>query len=98
MLYKSELFEIIIIILYIYVFARKPVIQLTLNTFQDDVNKAVAAAFEAFKYSSPWRGMDASERGVLINRLADLMERDRQYLAVSVVVFLVYFCFMNLYM
>lgn len=26
--------------------------------------------------------MDASDRGVLINRLADLMERDRVYLAV----------------
>lgn len=27
--------------------------------------------------------MDASERGVLINRLADLMERDKVYLAVN---------------
>lgn len=26
--------------------------------------------------------MDASNRGVLLNRLADLMERDRNYLAV----------------
>lgn len=31
--------------------------------------------------------MDASERGRLINRLADLIERDRTYLAVSE-----YFC------
>ena len=27
--------------------------------------------------------MDASERGNLLNRLADLLERDRAYLAVS---------------
>jgi delta 1-pyrroline-5-carboxylate dehydrogenase len=48
-----------------------------------DVNKAVAAAKTAFKLGSPWRRMDASERGNLLNRLADLMERDRVYIAVS---------------
>lgn len=48
-----------------------------------DVDKAVAAARSAFKLGSPWRRMDASERGNLLNRLADLMERDRLYLAVS---------------
>jgi len=48
-----------------------------------DVNRAVAAAKEAFRIGSPWRMMDASERGKLLNRLADLMERDRTYLAVS---------------
>ena len=41
------------------------------------------AAREAFKLGSPWRTMDASERGLLLIRLADLMERDREYLAVS---------------
>jgi len=46
-----------------------------------DVDKAVAAATEAFRLGSPWRTMDASERGVLLNKLADLMERDRVYLA-----------------
>nr|CAB3220988.1 aldehyde dehydrogenase, mitochondrial [Phallusia mammillata] len=46
-----------------------------------DVNKAVAAAKEAFKLGSPWRTMDASQRGRLLNRLADLIERDRHYLA-----------------
>ena len=46
-----------------------------------DVNKAVAAAKEAFKLGSPWRTMDASRRGVLLNKLADLIERDREYLA-----------------
>ena len=39
-----------------------------------DVNKAVAAAKEAFKLGSEWRTMDASERGVLLYRLADLIE------------------------
>ncbi|XP_029475043.1 aldehyde dehydrogenase, mitochondrial [Rhinatrema bivittatum] len=46
-----------------------------------DVDKAVKAAQEAFKLGSPWRRMDASDRGVLLNRLADLIERDRTYLA-----------------
>lgn len=44
---------------------------------------AVKAANDAFKFGSPWRRMDASERGVLLNRLADLLERDQTYLAVS---------------
>ncbi|XP_078083458.1 aldehyde dehydrogenase, mitochondrial-like [Mustelus asterias] len=48
---------------------------------KDDVNKAVKAAKEAFRFGSPWRTMDASERGVLLNRLANLIERDRAYLA-----------------
>ncbi|CAK8690019.1 unnamed protein product [Clavelina lepadiformis] len=46
-----------------------------------DVDVAVKTAREAFKLGSPWRTMDASQRGVLINRLADLIERDRHYLA-----------------
>lgn len=46
-----------------------------------DVNIAVEAAKEAFKRNSTWRKMYASQRGVLLNRLADLIERDRQYLA-----------------
>lgn len=46
-----------------------------------DVDKAVKAAREAFQLGSPWRTMDASQRGVLMNRLADLLERDRHYLA-----------------
>ena len=48
-----------------------------------DVDVAVRAAHEAFKAGSAWRTMDASDRGILINRLADLIERDRDYLAVS---------------
>ncbi|XP_069816903.1 aldehyde dehydrogenase, mitochondrial [Dendropsophus ebraccatus] len=46
-----------------------------------DVDKAVKAARQAFKLGSPWRTMDASQRGVLLHRLADLIERDRTTLA-----------------
>jgi len=45
-----------------------------------DVDQAVAAAKAAFAIGSPWRTMDASERGRLLNKLADLMERDTDYL------------------
>merc|ERR1711970_14742 len=46
-----------------------------------DVEKAIKAARDAFKLGSEWRTMDASKRGVLMNKLADLMERDKVYLA-----------------
>ncbi|CAO4371754.1 unnamed protein product [Caenorhabditis nigoni] len=46
-----------------------------------DVDIAVKAARKAFQVGSEWRRMDASQRGVLLNRLADLMERDRVILA-----------------
>lgn len=46
-----------------------------------DVDIAVKAAKEAFKFGSPWRTIDASERGRLLYKLADLMERDKAYLA-----------------
>lgn len=46
-----------------------------------DVDRAVAAATRAFALGSPWRTMDAAERGNCLTRLADLMERDREYLA-----------------
>lgn len=45
-----------------------------------DVDKAVAAATEAFKIGSPWREMNASGRRDLMLKLADLIERDRAYL------------------
>ncbi|RZC43220.1 aldehyde dehydrogenase, mitochondrial [Asbolus verrucosus] len=48
---------------------------------KEDIDVAVNAAAEAFRFNSPWRTMDASERGVLLNKLADLMERDAAYLA-----------------
>lgn len=46
-----------------------------------DVDKAVKAARNAFKIGSIWRTMDASQRGHLLYKLADLIERDREYLA-----------------
>lgn len=46
-----------------------------------DVDKAVAAAKEAFKLGSQWRRMDASERGRLLYKFADLVERDIAYMA-----------------
>ena len=50
---------------------------------QADADVAVAAAKEAFRLGSPWRTMDASDRGRLMYKLADLIERDQQILAVS---------------
>lgn len=47
-----------------------------------DIHIAVEAANKAFRLGSPWRTMDASNRGVLMHKLADLIERDRTYLAV----------------
>ena len=52
---------------------------------QADVDKAVAAARAAFKLGSPWRNMDASKRGQLLNKLADLIQRDADLLTVSIV-------------
>jgi aldehyde dehydrogenase (NAD+) len=45
-----------------------------------DVDRAVAAARRAFE-SGPWSRMDARDRGRLIYRLADLIERDLEELA-----------------
>ncbi|KAJ8407697.1 hypothetical protein AAFF_G00267410 [Aldrovandia affinis] len=46
-----------------------------------DVDKAVQAARLAFSLGSVWRRMDASERGRLLSKMADLVERDSAYLA-----------------
>ena len=46
-----------------------------------DVDAAVKAARENFKLGSVWRTMDASKRGQMLNKMADLMERDYEYLA-----------------
>lgn len=45
-----------------------------------DIDKAVAAANKAMEFGSPWQQMDASKRGVLLRKLADLLERDKLYL------------------
>src|SRR6266567_4267496 len=46
-----------------------------------DVNLAVKAARAAFDSKAPWRRMSAAERGKLLNRLADLMEKHADELA-----------------
>lgn len=46
-----------------------------------DIDKAVQAAHLAFSPGSVWRRLDASERGRLLDKLADLVERDRVLLA-----------------
>jgi len=46
-----------------------------------DIDKAVKAARDAFKVDAPWRTMDASQRGRLLYKLSDLVERDAKYLA-----------------
>src|SRR6185437_11762773 len=46
-----------------------------------DVNLAVKAARNAFHTKAPWRRMSASERGKLLNKLADLMEKNADELA-----------------
>ncbi|XP_028167626.1 aldehyde dehydrogenase X, mitochondrial-like [Ostrinia furnacalis] len=46
-----------------------------------DIDKAVAAAKKAFNRYSEWRTMDASQRGLLLLKLADLIESQARYLA-----------------
>src|SRR3954447_19073276 len=46
-----------------------------------DVDLAVKAARKAFHAKSPWRRMSGSERGKLLNRLADLIEKNIDELA-----------------
>ncbi|CAK9797139.1 Aldehyde dehydrogenase X, mitochondrial [Anthophora plagiata] len=46
-----------------------------------DVDKAVAAAKQAFSRGSAWRNMNASARGKLMNKFADLIARDTEYIA-----------------
>lgn len=48
----------------------------------EDVDKAVQAAKLAFELESEWRSMDASERGRIIFKFAQLIRRDLDYLTV----------------
>jgi aldehyde dehydrogenase (NAD+) len=48
---------------------------------EEDVNRAVKVARAAFHSTSPWRTMSASERGRLLNKLADLVEKHAEELA-----------------
>ena len=52
-----------------------------------DIDKAVKAARKAFEIGSEWRSMDASARGQLIHKLAQLMRRDIDYLSVRINIF-----------
>lgn len=63
--------------------------------FQADIDKAVKAATEACKLGSPWRTMDASKRGQLLYKMADLIERDLDYLAVRKIISLSSICHCN---
>lgn len=47
----------------------------------EDVDRAVAAAREAFHPEGEWRTKGSSERGLLLSRLADLCERDQAIIA-----------------
>lgn len=49
--------------------------------FQADIDLAVAAAKRAFHRNSEWRQLDASQRGEIIRKFGDLVERDGKYLA-----------------
>jgi acyl-CoA reductase-like NAD-dependent aldehyde dehydrogenase len=48
-----------------------------------DIENAVKAARKAFQIGSEWRTMDPSARGQMILKLAELMKRDSEYLAVK---------------
>lgn len=45
-----------------------------------DIDEAVKAARRAFHRNSEWRLMDASRRGQILNKFADLITRDFKYL------------------
>jgi len=47
----------------------------------EDVERAVHAARAAFQQGSPWRRLSAAERGRLLNKLADLIEKNTSELA-----------------
>lgn len=49
--------------------------------FAEDIDAAAEAAAAAFRRGSAWRTMDASARGALLFKLADLLERDREQVA-----------------
>jgi aldehyde dehydrogenase (NAD+) len=48
---------------------------------EKDIDRAVKAAKDAFRLGSEWRRMDPAARGALLYKLADLIERDRAYIA-----------------
>ena len=53
----------------------------------------MSAAKAAFRRGSVYRQMNASARGDLLRKLADLADRDKIYLAVSTVSYCIYYVF-----
>jgi len=51
---------------------------------KSDVDLAVKAAQNAFELGSEWRTIDASQRGKLLFKLSDLIEKDADYIAVRI--------------
>lgn len=49
--------------------------------FKADIDAAVKAAKAAFHRNSKWRLLSPSDRGALLNKFADLIERDAEYLS-----------------
>lgn len=47
---------------------------------EEDVDRAVVAAHKALKHPS-WKRLPATERGMLMTKLADLMEQNKELLA-----------------
>ena len=60
--------------------------QFQLHAFllQADIDAAVTAAREAFKRGSEWRKTTPAQRSQLLHKLADLIIRDCNYLAVRI--------------
>ncbi|KAL3277760.1 hypothetical protein HHI36_013100 [Cryptolaemus montrouzieri] len=48
---------------------------------KEDIDLAVQAAKQAFSRNSEWRRLSASQRGSLINKLADLIDQNKEELA-----------------
>jgi aldehyde dehydrogenase (NAD+) len=59
--------------------ATEKVITTVAEALGNDVDRAVDAATEA--YNNVWKKVDGSERGRLLNKLADLLERDAEEIA-----------------
>jgi len=58
----------------------KPIIAVQ-EALEEDVDTAVDAAREAYKYGSEWRMMAPGARGQLLNKLAELVEADLETIA-----------------
>lgn len=52
-----------------------------ISSGKDEIEAAVRAARDAFAHGTPWRAMGGYGRATLLNRLADLMKRDEEELA-----------------